>query len=47
MEVLFSIKIFDVEFLPDSYVLKSPESKNEEFGNWSVRVCVCDSAMDI
>ena len=41
MEVLF--KISDVEFSPDLYVLRSPESKKVVFGNWSVRmyVCVC------
>ena len=33
MEVLFSAKIFDVEFSPDLYVLRSPESKNVVFGN--------------
>ena len=43
MEVLFSVKIFDVEFSPDLYVLRSPESKKVVSGNWSVRmyVCVC------
>ena len=43
MEVLFSVKIFDVEFSPDLYVLMSPESKKVVFGNWSVSmyVCVC------
>ena len=43
MEVLFSVKIFDVEFSHDLYVLRSPESKKVVFGNWSVRmyVCVC------
>ena len=43
MEVLFSVKIFDVEFSPVLYVLRSPESKKVVFGNWSVRmyVCVC------
>ena len=45
MEVLF--KISDVEFSPDLYVLRSPESKKVVFRNWSVRmyvriyVCVC------
>ena len=51
MEVLFSVKIFDVEFSPDIHVLRSPESKKVVFGNWSVRmyvcVCVCDSKVDI
>ena len=41
MEVLFSVKIFDVEFSPDLYVLRSPESKKVAFGNWSVRMYVC------
>ena len=51
MEVLFSVKIFDGEFSPDLYVLRSPESKKVVFENWSVRmyvcVCVCDSKVDI
>ena len=49
MEVLCSVKIFDVEFSPDLYVLRSPESKNVVFGNWSVRmyVCVCDCKVNI
>ena len=51
MEVLFSVKIFDVEFSPDLYVLRSPESKKVVFGNWSVRmyvcVCVCDCKVNI
>ena len=49
MEELFSVKIFDAEFLPDLYVLRSPESEKVVFGNWSVRmyVCVCDSKVDI
>ena len=46
MEVLFSVKIFDVEFSPDLCVLRSTESKKVVFRNWSVRmyvcVCVCD-----
>ena len=52
MEVLFSVKIFDVEFLPDLYVLKSPESKKVVFRNSSVRmyvrvrVCVCVCVRD-
>ena len=29
--VLFSVEIFDIEFLPDLYVLRSPESKNVVF----------------
>ena len=43
MKVLFSIKIVDVKFLPDLYVLRSSDSKKVVFGNWSVRmyVCVC------
>ena len=41
MEVLFSVKIFDVEFSPDLNVLRSPESKKVVFGNWSVRMYVC------
>ena len=40
MEVLFSVKIFDVEFSPDLYVLRSPEYKKVVFGNWSVRMYV-------
>ena len=41
MEVLFSVKIFDVEFSPDLYILKSPQFKKVVFGNWSVRMCAC------
>ena len=41
MQVLFSVKTFDVEFLPDLYVLRPPESKKVFFGNWSVRMNVC------
>ena len=41
MEVLFSVKIFDVEFSPDLYVFRSPESKKVVFGIWSVRMYVC------
>ena len=43
MEVLFSVKIFDVEFPPDLYVLRSTESKKVVFGQ-CVRVYVCVSA---
>ena len=42
MEVLFSVKIFDVVFSPDLYVLRSSEFKKVVFVNWSVRMCVCD-----
>ena len=38
---LFSIKFFDVEFSPNPYVLRSPESKKLDFGNWSVCMYVC------
>ena len=43
MEALFPVKIFDVEFSPDLYVLRSPESKKVVFGNWSacMYACVC------
>ena len=43
MEVLFSVKIFDVEFSPDLYVLRSAESKKVVFRNWSehMYMCVC------
>ena len=41
MEVLLSNKICDAEFSPDLYVLRSTESKNVVFGNWSVRMYVC------
>ena len=55
MEVLFSVKIFDVEYSTDLYVLRFPESKKIVFGNWSVRmyvyVCVfayvCDCEVNI
>ena len=43
MEVQFSVKIFDVRFSSDLYILKSPEYKKVVFGNWSVRMCVCMS----
>ena len=33
MKVLFSIKIFNVEFSPELYVLRSTESKKVFFGN--------------
>ena len=29
MEVLFSVKIFDVEFTPDLYVVRFPESQKK------------------
>ena len=43
MDVLFSVKIFDIEFSPDLHVLRSPESKKTGF--WKlvcayVYVCV-------
>ena len=47
MEVLFSVKIFDIEFSPDLHILRFPECKNGDFENWSVRmrvhvyICVC------
>ena len=41
MEVLFSVKIFAVEFSPDLCVLRSHESKKVVFGNWSVRMGIC------
>ena len=40
MEILFLIKIFDVEFSSELYVIP-PESKNVVFGKWSERMCVC------
>ena len=36
MQVLFSVKTFDVEFLPDLYVLRPPEAKKVVFKNWCV-----------
>ena len=39
MEVLLSVKTFDVEFSSDLYVMRSPESKKVDFGDWSVRLC--------
>ena len=48
MEVLFSVKIFDVEFSSDLYALRSPESKKIDF--WKL-VCAyvseCDSKVNI
>ena len=43
MEASFSVKISNVEFSPNLYILRSPESKKMVFGNWSVRMyaCVC------
>ena len=41
MEILFSVKSFDIELPPDLYVLRSPESKKVVFGNWSMHMCVC------
>ena len=41
MEVLFSVKIFDIEYKPDLYVLRSPQSKKVVFGNLSVRLYAC------
>ena len=37
---LFSVKTFDVEFSPDSYILRSPESKKVVSENLSVRIRV-------
>ena len=45
MEALFSVKIFDVEFSLDLYVLRSPETKKVVLGNWSVRMRVCVTAI--
>ena len=47
MEALFPIKIFDVEFLPNLYVLKSSKSKKVVFGNLSVHMYVCDCNVNI
>ena len=47
MEQLFSVKVFDVEFSPDVYILKYPESKKEVFGNWSVHISVYDCKVNI
>ena len=41
IEVLLSVKICDIEFSPDLYVLGSFESKKVVFENYSVSVCVC------
>ena len=41
MKALFSVKIFNVEFSPDLYVLRTSESKKEVFGNRSARMYVC------
>ena len=41
MKVLFSVKIFDFEFLLDLHVLRSPEIKKIIFRNWSVPIYVC------
>ena len=42
MKALFTVKIFDVEFSPNLYVLRSPESEKKKkktvFGSWSVRM---------
>ena len=38
---MFSVKIFDAEFYPDLYALKSPESIKVVLENWSARMCVC------
>ena len=41
VKVLFSVKIFDVEFSPDLYALRSIEYKKVVgFENWSVRAYV-------
>ena len=40
MEVLFSVKILDIEFSPDLYFLRSPKCKKEVSGNWSLRMYV-------
>ena len=46
-EVLFLV-IFDIEVLPDLYILRSFQTKNVALENWSVgmyaRVSVCVSA---
>ena len=41
MEALFSVKIFNAEFLPDLYILRSTQYKKGVFGNQSVRMYVC------
>ena len=38
MDVLFSVKIFDIEFSPDLHVLRSPESKKVVL---EIGLCVC------
>ena len=40
MDILYSVKNFDVKFPSDLHVLRSPESKKEVFGNWPVRMHV-------
>ena len=45
-EVLLSVTIFDVEFLPDLYILRSPESKKMLSGNGSQRMYLCVFVFD-
>ena len=40
MEVLLSVKIFDVDFLSDLYVLRSPESKKSDFWKLVLRISI-------
>ena len=41
MEVLYSVKIFDIEFSPGLYVLMSHELKKMVLENWPVLMCRC------
>ena len=45
MEVLFLVKIFNIEFFRNLYVLRFSESKNVVYGNRSV--CVCDCVRNV
>ena len=45
--VSFSVKIFDIEFSPDLYVLKSLEPQKVVFENWSKRMYVCDCVSNV
>ena len=46
MAIKFSVKIFDIEFSADLYILRSPESKKVVLGNWSIRMYVCAYVYD-
>ena len=40
-KVLFFVQIFELEYLMDLHVLRSPESGKHSFSVWSVCVCAC------